>query len=140
VRDRVEFFASFVQSLKYQRGAEGRISDGKVRMGVQMPAETLFTKCGDCDSLSVLLVGLVRAAKLATGCIILIEEVGGGHAMAAFEIDPRAKVDWVVRLRASGAEGGARVFTVVETTHSGWRMGDITPEYCGRYVTLDAIG
>lgn len=140
VRDRVEFFASFVQSLKYERGAEGRISDGKVRMGVQMPAETLFTKCGDCDSLSVLLVGLVRAAKLATGCIILIEEVGGGHAMAAFEIDPRAKVDWVVRLRASGAAGGARVFTVVETTHSGWRMGDITPEYCGRYVSLDAIG
>ena len=140
LRDRVEFFASFVQSFRYERDAQGRIDDGKLRMGVQMPAETLFTKRGDCDSLSVLLVALVRAAGLAKGCVVLIDDVDGGHAVAAFEVEPRTKQDWSVTVRFRDADGGTRTFTVVETTALGWRIGTIASEYHGRYVRLDAIG
>ena len=139
-RQRVEVFASFVQSFRYHRSAEGRLSDGKQRMGVQMPAETLFTRAGDCDSLSVLLVSLVRSAGTAKGCVILIDDVGGGHAMAAFEVEPRSKKDWSVTVRLRGAAEGRITFTVVETTAAGWRVGGASPDYHGRYVRLDAIG
>lgn len=138
-RDRVELFASFVQSMRYVRSAEGRVSDGKVRMGVQMPLETLFVGRGDCDSLSLLLLGLVRAANVATGCMVLVDEIDGGHALAAFEVDARSKRDWVVRARARGVDG-VRTFTVIETTASNWRLGVVAPEYQGRYVRLDAVG
>jgi hypothetical protein len=140
VRDRVEVFASFVQSIRYVRDAQGRISDGKLRLGVQMPAETLFTGAGDCDSLSVLLLGLVRAAKLAAGCIVLVDEIDGGHALAGFELDVRSRKDWVVRGRSRGPDGGTRTFAVVETTGAGWKLGAVAPEYRGRYVRLDALG
>jgi hypothetical protein len=140
VRERVEVFASFVQSFRYQLSAEGRIRDGKLRMGVQMPAETLFAKCGDCDSLSILLLGLVRAADVANGCIVLIDEIDGGHAMAAFEIEPRSKADWAVRAQLRDVAGGLRTFTLIETTASGWRLGGVATEYYGRYVRLDAFG
>jgi|GEM_PF-4140705 len=141
LRDRVEFFASFVQSFRYSLQAEGRMNDGKIRLGVQMPVETLYTKQGDCDSLSVLLVALVRTAKLASGCVVLIDEADGGHAMAAFELEPRSKKDFAVRVKI-GAPKGARMwtFTIVETTSAGSRMGQSDPDYYGRYVRLDAIG
>jgi len=140
VRERVEVFASFVQSFRYQLSAEGRIRDGKLRLGVQMPAETLFAKCGDCDSLSILLLGLVRAADVANGCVVLIDEIDGGHAMAAFEIEPRSKADWAVRAQLRDVAGGLRTFTLIETTASGWRLGRVATEYFGRYVRLDAFG
>ena len=139
VRDRIEVFASFVQSLKYVRGAEGRISDGKLRLGVQMPQETLFTGSGDCDSLTVLLLALVRAAKLAPGCIALVDDVDSGHSFAAFEVEPRSRRDWAIRARSRDRDG-VRTFTVIETTAAGWRLGTIAPEYRGRYVRLDALG
>lgn len=140
-RDRIEFFASFVQSFTYRLQAEGRASDGKVRLGVQMPAETLFTKAGDCDSLSVLLVALVRAAKLASGCVVIFDEVATGHAMAAFELEPRSKKDWSVKVRGRRDDAVViRNFTVIETTASGSRLGQIDSRYHGRYARLDAVG
>lgn len=139
-RDRVEVFASFVQSLRYVRDAQGRFNDGKIRMGVQMPAETLYSRCGDCDSLSILLVGLVRAAGLARSCVVLIDEVDGGHALAAFEIEPRSRKDWAVHVRARGGGSGSLTFTVMETTALGWRAGMVADEYRGRYVRLEAVG
>ena len=139
LRDRVEVFASFVQSLRYQRDAEGRINDGKLRLGVQMPQETLFTGRGDCDSLTVLLVGLVRAARLADGCVVLIDEQDGGHAMAAIEIEPRCKKDWSVSVRSRDSSDPVRTFTLVETTAAGWRLGSVASEYHGRYVRIDAL-
>jgi transglutaminase-like putative cysteine protease len=105
-----------------------------------MPAETLFARAGDCDSLSILLVGLVRAAQIAAGCVIVIDDVGGGHAMAAFAVDPRAKKDWAVSVKLRGGAGERTTFTVVETTGAGWRLGGVASEYQGRYVRLDAIG
>lgn len=139
LRDRVEVFASFVQSLRYQSDAEGRINDGKLRLGVQMPQETLFTGRGDCDSLTVLLLGLVRAAQLADGCVVLVDEHDGGHAMAAIEIEPRCKKDWSISVRSRGSSDQVRTFTLVETTAAGWRLGHVASEYHGRYVRIDAL-
>lgn len=135
LRSRVEVFASFVQSFRYVMQAEGRLRDGKKRAGVQMPVETLFTKCGDCDSLSALLIALLRAGRVAPAAMVLIDEDDGGHAMASVAIDPRAKRDW--GFNASG-DGGAHRFALIESTAAGWRIGDTADEYKGRYVRIEA--
>ncbi len=139
-RDRCEVFASFVQSLTYRVSAEGRIRDGKIRFGVQMPLETLFSKQGDCDSLALLLVSLVRAAGLASACMVLVDEADGGHALAAIATEPRSKRDWSVTVRPSARGGSAAPFAIVETTAKGWRIGHVAEEYRGRYVRIEAIG
>lgn len=135
LRSRVEVFASFVQSFRYVMQAEGRLQDGKNRAGVQMPLETLFTKCGDCDSLSVLLVALLRAGRIAPASMVLIDEDDGGHAMASVAIDPRAKRDWGFNAPGSG---GAQRYALIESTSAGWRIGQTSDEYKGRYVRIEA--
>ncbi len=135
LRSRVEVFASFVQSFRYVMQAEGRLRDGKKRAGVQMPVETLFTKCGDCDSLSALLVALLRAGRIAASAMVLIDEDDGGHAMASVAIDPRAKRDWGFTVLI---DGDARRFALIESTSAGWRIGDTADEYKGRYVRVEA--
>lgn len=135
LRSCVEVFASFVQSFRYVMQAEGRLRDGKKRAGVQMPVETLFTKQGDCDSLSALLVTLLRAGGIAPAAMVLIDEDDGGHAMASVVIDPRAQRDWGF---TGSFDGVARRFALIESTGLGWRIGETADEYKGRYVRIEA--
>jgi len=135
IRSRVEVFSSFVQSFRYVLQAEGRLRDGKSRAGVQMPVETLFTKCGDCDSLSVLLVALLRAGRIAPAAMVLIDEDDVGHAMTSVAVDPRAKRDW-----GFTEPNSAQRFALIESTAANWRIGQTSDEYKGRYVRIEAIG
>jgi transglutaminase-like putative cysteine protease len=61
-RELVGLFASFVQSIEYSLQREGGIEDGRERLGVQMPVTTVHARKGDCDSVSLVLVTLLRAA------------------------------------------------------------------------------
>ena len=131
LRDKVGVFASFVQSFKYEGSREGGLSDGRMRFGVQLPVVTLHDRSGDCDSLSILLVALLRAVGLVRAGLVLVEDPNGGHAMACVEI-PAAAEDHVITCR----EG---TFVMIECTGH-WPVGEISKEYLGRHGTIDALG
>jgi hypothetical protein len=124
-RDRIGLFASFVQSFEYVPQRDGDVKDGRDRMGVQMPTATLYARMGDCDSLSLLLVALLRAANVARAGLVLIEEPDGGHMMVA--------------VQCPGAAGDLRLRTkmdrliLIEST-SPWPLGRGSSDYEGRHV------
>jgi hypothetical protein len=130
-RDRVGLFASYVQSIEYSLQREGGLQDGRERLGVQMPIATVHARKGDCDSVSLALVTLLRAAKVARAGLVLIEEPDGGHMMVAVEC-PAASGD--ARLRTP--EGR---LVLVEAT-APWPLGRISPEYEGRHVRFLGFG
>ena len=129
-RERVGLFASLVQSIEYEAGRDGG-GDGKSRLGVQMPVKTLFDRVGDCDSVSVLLASLLRAAGVARSGLVLIEEPGGGHMMVAVDCEAFAGD---CRL----AMGGDRYVLVEATNH--FPLGHCDAKYHGRHVRMLALG
>jgi hypothetical protein len=130
-RERVGFFASLVQSLTYEAGREGEVDDGKARLGVQMPLQTLSDRAGDCDSVAVLLAALLRAGNVARSALVLIEEPGGGHMMAAVECEAHAG-----DCRLAAARGR---MVMVEATNP-FPIGHCGEEYHGRHVQVLAYG
>ena len=130
-RELVGLFASFVQSIEYSLQREGGIEDGRERLGVQMPVTTVHARKGDCDSVSLVLVTLLRAAKVARAGLVLIEEPDGGHMMVAVEC-PASSGD--ARLRTP--EGR---LVLVEAT-APQPLGRIPSEYEGRHVRFLGFG
>ncbi len=130
-RERIGLFASLVQSLRYVESREGGANDGKQRLGVQMPVRTLFDRAGDCDSVSVLLASLLRAAGVARSGLVLIEEPGGGHMMVAVDCEAFAGD---CRLAA----GTDRLVLIEATSHL--PLGYCSEIYHGRYVRMLAYG
>lgn len=130
-RERVGLFASLVQSLEYEASRAAGPADGKDRLGVQMPLQTLFDRAGDCDSVSVLLASLLRAAEVARSALVLIEEPGGGHMMTAVECEARAGDCRLV------SEWGRLV--LIEATNP-FPIGHCGTEYHGRHVKVLAYG
>lgn len=129
-RDRLRLFAGFVQTTRYELQRTGGVEDGMHRFGIQMPLETAFSRAGDCDSSSLLLVALLRAGRVAPAGMVLVETEDAGHAMAAVSIPP-ANGDHVVRT-ASGD------LVVVECTDL-HPVGHCAEEYVGRHVRVVAV-
>lgn len=142
-RDQLTLLASFVQSFEYRLQLEGRLSDGKVRCGVQMPLETLYSRSGDCDSVSILFVSLARAVGIAGwSCIVIVDEADGGHAMAAIQSSGGFLNDWGVLNVMDWSSRMQKTSTpqvIVELTAAGWALGDVSAEYKGRYVRIAAL-
>ncbi|MEY3021747.1 MAG: hypothetical protein RIS86_945 [Planctomycetota bacterium] len=130
-RAKAGLIASFVQSFEYELQREGDVDDGKVRCGVQVPVATLHARRGDCDSVAVLVACLVRASGIGRSGVVLVEESDGGHAMAAVDCPP-VYGDSILRCRFGK-------LVMIEATHP-WRLGQVSPEYHGRYARLVAFG
>jgi hypothetical protein len=146
-RARVGMYASFVQSLQYSLGREGSRTDGRMAFGVQMPATTLHDGMGDCDSLALLFVSLLRAGGVCQSGLVLIgptlaernalDAQAVGHAMAAVEVDIQAAaLDDVIEFSRGGE---MRKALLVELTCP-CAIGVADRRYQGRSVTVTAWG
>ena len=79
---RVNFFLSFVQTLKY---AEDNVTAG-VGEYPRYPIETLIEQTGDCEDTSALLISLMKAIGY-DAAIILIPEAWDGYGHAAVGVN-----------------------------------------------------
>jgi hypothetical protein len=87
VRDRVEGVFRFIQAIPYETIPD--LPDGKDRCGLRTPLLTLL-RGGDCDSKSVLMASLLRAACLAECAIVTLQmKDGTGHAILGIRIPTR---------------------------------------------------
>jgi transglutaminase-like putative cysteine protease len=111
----VELATSFVQSLPYTVDSVSSGFDEYPRY----PVETLADNGGDCEDTAILLAGILRGMGYATVLIIY----PGKHCA----------------LGVAGGEGvygtyytyEGRRYYYVETTNSGWAIGQIPPDYKG---------
>ncbi|MBM4008734.1 MAG: hypothetical protein FJ285_03990, partial [Planctomycetes bacterium] len=87
VRDRVEAVFRFIQAIPYETIPD--LPDGKDRCGLRTPLLTLLHG-GDCDSKSVLMASLLRAACLAECAIVTLQmKDGTGHAILGIRVPTR---------------------------------------------------
>lgn len=87
IRAKLAALYTFVISHRYEHIAE--LPDGRQRWGVRMPAEMLHLGAGDCDSASVLLLSLIRAAELPVKAGVVVTH---NHAILGVQI-PITPVD-----------------------------------------------
>lgn len=87
VRDRVEAVFRFIQAIPYETIPD--LTDGKDRCGLRTPLLTLL-RGGDCDSKSVLMASLLRAACLAECVVVTLQmKDGTGHAILGVRVPAR---------------------------------------------------
>ena len=115
---RVNFFLSFVQTLKY---AEDNVTAG-VGEYPRYPIETLIEQTGDCEDTSALLISLMEAIGY-NAAIILIPEAwdGYGHAAVGVNITEGTGVHYILN---EGTEE-ERNYYYAETTAVGWVLGEM---------------
>ena len=111
--EKVEFATAFVQSLPYTSDSITTPYDEYPRY----PIETLVDKGGDCEDTSILLASLV--SRMGYGVVLIIYPgkhsaigVSGGDGMNG------------TYFQYSGAN-----YYYIETTDTGWRVGEIPEEY-----------
>ncbi len=115
---RINFFLSFVQSLKY---SEDNLTAG-VGEYPRYPIETLIDQTGDCEDTSALLISLMKIIGHESA-IILIPEAweGYGHAAVGISIEEGTGVHYVIN-QGTDEE---RNYYYAETTAVGWVLGEI---------------
>lgn len=102
-REAVEFLASFVQHLRYE-------SDGKYEYP-RYPVETLVEQKGDCEDTAILLAAMLRS--LGYKVVLLSPE---GHMGVGLSVGGS--------LPGVGVEFGGDHYYYIETTNTGWGIGD----------------
>lgn len=108
----VEFAATFVQSLPYTADSVTTPYDEYPRY----PIETLVDEGGDCEDTSILMASLLNSMGYGVVLVVLLEHVAVGV------------------LGGEGVYGtyfeynGGKYF-YLETTNTGWRVGEIPKEY-----------
>ena len=114
----VNFFLSFVQSLKY---SEDNLTAG-VGEYPRYPIETLIDQTGDCEDTSALLISLMEAINYKAA-IILIPEAweGYGHAAVGISVDGASGVHYILNEGTSNEIS----YYYAETTAPGWKLGEI---------------
>ncbi len=106
-RDKIYFIISFVQNIKYQRpGGE---------LDLLPPLGTLATKFGDCDTKALLLYIILE--KAGVDCV-MFWSFQYKHAMLGIATNARGNYK---------SQRGKNYY-FVETTYTGWNIGDIDPE------------
>ena len=125
-RAKISAIHSFVTSLRYEIPSDH--ADGKERWGVRMPTDSLERRAGDCDSMSVLFLSMVRALELASGYVVVTHD----HALAALKIEIEPQDDYV--------ETSDGCYLVVECTHDASgarRLGRVSRELIGVAVQVE---
>jgi len=89
MRGRLEAIISFVCSLREERPQE--LVDGKSRLGMRMPSDTLCRRAGDGNARVLVAASLIRAAKLAECKIVLAKD----QLLLGIRIERAAEDDWV---------------------------------------------
>ncbi len=114
----VELAISFVQSLEYQPDDASLGYDYP-----KYPLETLYDRGGDCEDTSILLVSLIR--EMGYGCCLV-------------EFDDHMGVGVLGSDNVSGSyyEMYGKKYFYVETTDTGWRIGEMPREYKNRKASI----
>ncbi len=114
-RARTNFVVDFVQSMPY--------TDDDVTSGFdeypRFPTETLVEGGGDCEDTSILLVSMLEAAPFGYDAVMIGPP---GHMGVGIHGEDLSGAYW---------EHGGRRYYYVETTGSGWRIGDLPDPYRG---------
>ena len=126
-RAKLAAMLSFVVSMKYEIPTD--LGDGKDRFEVHMPSETLDRRAGDCDSMSVLFLALIRAANLATGYVVVTHN----HAMVALKVQVEPYDDFV------NTAGGKYLMVECTEDQSGTRrLGRVSRDLIGTSVRVES--
>lgn len=118
-KDRIEFAAAFVQRAIPYVAEEGEYPKYAV--------ETLV-EGGDCEDKSIILAGILKAMGYRTA--LLVFDGNPGHMAVGVEC-PGA---WGSYFPKNGVK-----YFYLETTESGWQVGQIPPEYQGRQALVYAV-
>lgn len=109
-RQLAEMILSFVQELTYATDDVTSPYDEWPRF----PEETLFVQGGDCEDTAILYSSLILAMGYGAALVEM-----PGHMASAIPVERSYEGGWQV---------GNTFWAFVETTGSGWRIGDIPPE------------
>ncbi len=110
------FIAAFVQALEYQ---DDMLYKG-YREYPKYPFETLFEQGGDCEDTSVLLAKMLK--QLGFGAVLLVSE---SHMAVGVQTSGRGNLSY----------GGVEYY-YVETTESGWRLGEVPGDMVGENMEV----
>jgi hypothetical protein len=125
-RARLSALLSFVASLKYEIPAE--LGDGRHRWEVRMPTDSLNRRSGDCDSMSVLFLSLVRALRIADGFVVSTHD----HAMVALAVEIEPQDDYV-----DTSSGRMLVIECTSDETGVRRLGRVSRDLVGVSVTIE---
>ena len=114
----INFFLSFVQSLKY---AEDNISAGYGEYP-KYPIETLLEQSGDCEDSSALLISLIEPLGYEAALILIPEAWEGyGHAAVGVNMTGASGRYYIVNQGEENEMG----YYYAETTALGWKLGEM---------------
>ncbi|SEW10321.1 hypothetical protein [Halobacterium jilantaiense] len=119
-REKVEFVIDFVQSLPYVTDDVSRGYDEYPKF----PTETLVDSDGDCEDTAILLASILQADPFNYDMIL----IGPPEHMAAGIYSEEINGNYY--------ELDGRDYYYIETTGTGWGIGDIPETYDGERATL----
>lgn len=117
----VEFVVAFVQSLKYVTDDISKGFDQYARY----PLETLVDQKGDCEDTSIVLASILR--EMDYGVVLILLPGDPGHMAVGVRGENLPGVYYEYE--------GARYY-YVETTDTGWSIGEIPREYRNRKAQI----
>ena len=130
LRAKVAAIYTFVISLEYESIAE--LPDGKCRWEVRMPTSSLYRNKGDCDSVSVLFLALLRASGLNVKAGIVCTH---DHAIVGLSLPAGPSDDYV-----DFPTGRVILLECTEGQPENRRIGRIGRSLVGTAVTIEALG
>ena len=130
LRAKVAAIYTFVISLEYELIAE--LPDGKCRWEVRMPTSSLYRNKGDCDSVSVLFLALLRASGLNVKAGIVCTH---DHAIVGLSLPAGPSDDYV-----DFPTGRVILLECTEGQPENRRIGRIGRSLVGTAVTIQALG
>lgn len=114
--DELHFIISFIQGLENTVDSETTPYNEYPKY----PIETLAELGGDCEDTSILLASILKAINVETALLIMREP---DHCAVGIA---------VTGITGVGVEHNGIVYYYVETTGSGYRIGEIPPVYLGK--------
>lgn len=117
-REVAEFLLAFVQSLTYATDDVTTPYDEWPRF----PMETLYVQGGDCEDTAILYAALIQAMGYSP---VLLAPTG--HMAAGIPVQ---------RTTEGGVEYQDRFYAYVETTNTGWNIGELPPAYADADVQV----
>ncbi len=124
VRGRASIMAGFVQALSYEENQVADRDPKHEQMGVMMPAATLASASGDCDSKAVLMCALLAASGVCDGVLVHTSD----HTLVGLGIPVRDGDDWI--------NAWGRSWVLVETTDR-WPVGRVARRHIGATVQVE---
>ncbi|MFB6136028.1 MAG: transglutaminase domain-containing protein [Halobacteriaceae archaeon] len=123
-REAVATVARFVQSIPYERDV---VTTGRPEYP-QFPVETLYYQQGDCEDLSILAAAVLRERGFDVAVVVLPDRRHMCLGVA---------VPWDLDGGYVTHEGTD--YYLLETTDTGWRLGQVPPEYGDAAATVHPV-